>query len=81
MFVLAGLLALDVYSDLPSSVVGLCAAGLRKVFKTGVKLYHQQAALPTTAWVRLVRATLGRVLDQHGHVYTNESLLQNIGIR
>ena len=36
---------------------------------------------PHHSVLRLVRATLDRVLDQHGHVYTNESLLQNIGTR
>ena len=79
-------LALDVYPDMPSShswpLRCLSAQGPVPVrFQNRGQTVPPASRTPHHSVLRLVRATFGRVLDQHGHVYTDESLLQNIGTR
>ena len=79
-------LALDVYPDMPSSrsrpLCCLPAQGRAPVrFQNRGQAVPPASRTPHHSVLRLVRATLDRVLDQHGHVYTDESLLQNIGTR
>ena len=57
------------------------AAQGRGRFKTGVRLYQQEAPLPAAACWDVLNQPTGCVLGLHGHVHTNEPLLQNTGTR
>ena len=69
-------------AQLPSLAFVLPAQGRAPVrFQNRGQAVPPASRTPHHSVLRLVRATLDRVLDQHGHVYTDESLLQNIETR